>query len=113
MQSTAARKGEKLRKEEKLTAVTMQPSNGLIEIDEPPPAFVSVQKHSTPRHSRQGSQITLTYARHRAAGLPGLPGLGMVWPGGDGSNTKGRRMTMKLSAVVVGDTNLPTGWASS
>lgn len=36
MQSTAARKGEKLRKEEKLTAVTMQPSNGLIEIDEPP-----------------------------------------------------------------------------
>lgn len=53
-------------------AVTMQPSNGLIEIDEPPPASVSMQKHSATRHSRQGSQITLTYARHRAAGLSGL-----------------------------------------
>lgn len=53
-------------------AVTMQPSNGLIEIDEPRPASVSMQKHSAPRHSRQGSQITLTYARHRAAGLSRL-----------------------------------------
>lgn len=51
-------------------AVTMQPSNGLIEIDEQPPASVSMQKHSAPRHSRQRSQIT--HARHRAAGLPGL-----------------------------------------
>lgn len=99
-----------MRKEEKLMAITMQPSNGLIEIDEPPPAFLSSQKHSAPRHSRQGSQITLTYARHRAAGLPGL---GKVWPEDDDSNTIGRKITMKLSAVVVGDTHLPTAWASS
>lgn len=87
----------------------MQPSNGLIEIDEPPPAFVSMQKHSEPRHSRQSSQITFDICSTQGCRAARAR---QVKPSRRHQYER-NKIAMGLSAVVVGDTNLPTGWASS
>lgn len=70
--STAARKnkiGKKRRR--KLTAVTMQPSNGLIEIDELSSRLRVSAKALRTTSQPSAQSITLAYARHRAAELPG------------------------------------------
>lgn len=70
--STAARENKiGNKKEEKLTAVTMQPSNGLIEIDELSSRLRVSAKALRTTSQPSAQSITLAYARHRAAELPG------------------------------------------
>jgi hypothetical protein len=116
--STAARRKRKrtktdtegTQKKSKLTAIPMQPPNGLAELDEP---HVHTSCHAKVQHNH----VAAGPVNHVDVLDTGLPRLVEVGPAQLETNNlieiRIGNHDLKPSAVVVGDTNLPARWASS